>query len=113
MYVSLRETLFVWAMTHVHLPTFPHHVGYYLRSGDKQPEAGRGAEELARIFEQLGFSRLPYPRHCLLFERGDAGILVYQTPEGPGLSFEMGAQDPGECRRLEAVIEENTGMTKY
>jgi hypothetical protein len=111
-YVSLREALFAWAMTYVHLPTFPHQVGYYLRSGDNGPEAVRDAEELARILERLGFTRLLYPRHCLLFERGDAGILLYQPPASSGLSLEMGVQDSHECRRLEAIIEENTGMTK-
>jgi hypothetical protein len=111
-YVSLREMLFAWAMMYLRLPTFPHQVGYYRPSGERRPGTAGDAEELARIFERLGFTRLPYPRHCQVFERSDAGIFLYRAPASPGLSFDMGVQDPREGRRVETIIEENTGMVR-
>lgn len=112
LHVSLREMLFVWAMSQVHLPSFPQRAQYSLRSRDLAPAGFRDAEDLARILERLGFTRLPYPRRCMLFERADAGILLYRRPTGPGFSFEVGMQEPEEFRRVQAIIEENTGMTK-
>jgi len=111
-YVSLREMLFAWAMMYLHLPTFDHQVAYYQPSGEGQHGITSDAQGLTKVFERLGFVRRPYPQHCQIFERSDAGIFLYRSPAGPGLSLEMGVRDLRECRRLEAIIEDNTGMAK-
>jgi hypothetical protein len=109
-YVSLREMLFVWAMRHVRLPAFPHEAEYLLDSAG--PEAGKSADadELTRLFEKLGFTCLPYPRRCLLFDRDDAGIELYRPPSAPGLSFRVGMRDREEFRRFQGVVEDIRGI---
>jgi len=112
-YISMREMLFVWAMRYVYLPRFPHHSDYLLLSWDKAPKSLRGAEDVVLLFERLGFNRLDYPRHCLLFERDDASIMLYQPIDGSGLSIKVGMRELTELRRFQAIIEDNTGMKKY
>ncbi|WP_437992735.1 hypothetical protein [Sorangium sp. So ce145] len=110
-FVSLREMLFVLAMTNVHLPIFPHRAEYLSTGGPAG--APPRAEDVAVILERLGFTRLPYPRRCLLFERHDAGILLYRRPDDPGFSLRVGFLDPAKLRGFEAVIEDAAGLSRW
>ncbi|PTL82337.1 hypothetical protein DAT35_21170 [Vitiosangium sp. GDMCC 1.1324] len=107
-FTSLREMLFVWAMENVILPTFPHQAKYHHGKGNQTPEA----EDLARFFERMGFVRLPYPRHCLLFERDGAAIRLYRPPEAPRFSFQLGMRNPNELKHFQALVEDNTDMVR-
>ncbi|MFY0572336.1 hypothetical protein ACN28E_52045 [Archangium lansingense] len=112
LYMSLREMLFVWAMSNVCLPTFPHRAAYYSRLGRMPPGELLDAEDVARIFERLRFVRLPYPQRCLLFERDDAAIELYRSPDEPGFSFRVGMRNPEELRRFQAIMEDIKGLAK-
>lgn len=112
-FISLREMLFVWAMTYVRLPVFPHRAEYLHRALDEGSEEPTDVEELARVFERLGFLRLPYPSHCLLFERENASIKLYRPPEGSGFSFEVGMRDEGEFRRFQAIAEDIPDLVRW
>ena len=112
LYANLREMLFMWAMSKLHLPSFPLHAAYYRSARHTSPEDLPEAEAVARIFERLGFVRLPYPRRCLLLERDDAAISLYRSPDEPGFSFRVGMQTPEELRRFQAVLEDIQGLAK-
>jgi hypothetical protein len=112
-YVSLREMLFVWAMSNVHLPKFPHRARYLSRPADEAPGFWMDAEALAQLLKQLGFTRLPYPQHCLLFERDDAAIELYRLLDGPGFSFQVGVRELAEFRKLQSIIEDTQSVKKW
>ncbi|WP_224242013.1 hypothetical protein [Hyalangium gracile] len=108
-YVSLREMLFVWGMENVCLSKFSLRASYFVSSTSQDaPEI----EDLAASFEKLGFRRLPYPRHCLLFERGDACIELSRRPDAPNFWFRAGGRDPKEFQRFRAIIEDLGGVEK-
>lgn len=111
-YMSLREMLFVWAMRNICLPTFPHGATYYLGSKHTPLDAPPDAEAVARIFERLGFTRLSYPRRCLLFDRDDAAISLYRSPDEPGFLFQVGMRNPEELRRFQGIMEDIKGLAK-
>ncbi|WP_437571836.1 hypothetical protein [Sorangium sp. So ce542] len=110
-FVSLREMLFVLAMRNVHLPTFPHRAEHL--SADGPAGAPPSAEDAAVVFERLGFTRLPYPRRCLLFERQDAAILLYRRPDEPGFSIRVGMRDAAKLRSFQAIVEDSAGLTEW
>jgi hypothetical protein len=112
LYMSLREMLFVWAMSDIHLPTFPHHAMYYRSSRHTHPDELPDAEDIARIFERLGFVRLPYPRRCLLFEREDSSIKLYRPPNEPDFSFQVGMRSLDKLRHFQAIIEDIKGLAQ-
>lgn len=110
-YVSLREMLFVLAMDRVALPTFPHRVEF-ARPFDAAG-AAPGAEEVAVIFERLGFARLAHARRCLLFERQDGAIVLYRRPDDPAFSVRVGLRDPAKLRGFQAVVEDAAGLSPW
>ncbi|REG14283.1 hypothetical protein ATI61_1272 [Archangium gephyra] len=112
LYMSLREMLFVWAMSNVGLPTFPHRAAYYSRLANVPPNELLDAEDVARIFERLRFVRLPYPQRCMLFERDDAAIELYRSPDEPGFSFRVGMRNAEEFRRFQGIMEDIKGLAK-
>jgi hypothetical protein len=112
-YLSFREMLFVSAMENVHLPSFPHRAEYVTPVGGKPPEDPPTVERVTSVFERLGFVRLPYPRHCLLFERRDAAIRLYRPVTPPGFSFVVGMRDPRDLQRFMEVVEDSTGMHRW
>jgi hypothetical protein len=111
-FVSLREMLFVWAMENVCLPTFPHDARYFVSSDHEEPENLPNVEEIARAFEKQGFTRLPYPRYSLLFERKDASVELYRRPDKPGFWLWVGGREQKEFRRIRAIIEDMKGVEK-
>ncbi len=106
-FVGLREMLFVVAMENVCLPKFPCQVKYY---HDERRTAK--VEDIARLVERMGFVRLPYPRHSLIFERNGAAIRFYRPPDKSHLHLQVGMSNPDELRRFQAIIEDNTDMEK-
>lgn len=112
-HVSLREMLFFWAMNHVRLPAFAQGAEYLVSASDPTARAALEAEDLARTFEKLGFTRLSYPQHCLLFDRDDAGIALYRPPDAPGFSFRVAMREPDEFRRFQAVVEDIQGIEAW
>lgn len=111
-FVSLREMLFVWAMENVRRPELPLHAGYLVRSEYEAPEKVPDAEDLARAFEKLGFTRLPYPRHFLLYERADAAIELGRSPDEPGFWFSISAREQQDFNRFCAIVEDIKGVEK-
>jgi hypothetical protein len=105
-FISLREMLFLWAMEYIHLPTFPHQARYQRGAGRRTPEA----EDLARLLEQMGFTRLPYPRRSMLFERDGAAIRLHRTPDVPHFGIRVGMRSPEEFKHFQALIEDNTDL---
>ncbi|KYF77334.1 hypothetical protein BE20_55790 [Sorangium cellulosum] len=110
-FASLREMLFVLAMRNVHLPTFPHRAEHL--AADGPAGAPPSAEDAAVVFERLGFTRLPYPRRCLLFERQDAAILLYRRPDEPGFSIRVGMRDAAKLRSFQAIVEDSAGLIEW
>ncbi len=107
-YVSLRELLFVYALRNIALPGFPWRAGYLDESPYGPERVPTSAETFAALFERLGFRRLAFPRRCMLFERVDAVIELYNLPGGPGCSFRVGFRDQGELRRLAELLADHT-----
>lgn len=106
--ISLREMLFLWAMEHVHLPTLPHQVSYLRGEGRTTP----GAEDLARLLEKMGFARLAYPRHSMLFERDGAAARLYRPPDSPHFTLRVGMHRPEELKRFQLLLDDNTDLVK-
>ncbi|HEX5748216.1 MAG TPA: hypothetical protein VFZ09_18395 [Archangium sp.] len=104
--IGLRELLFLWAMEHVHLPTLPHQASYLRREGHTAP----GAEDIARLLEQMGFVRLPYPRYSMLFEREGAAARLYRSPDSLHFNLRVGMRHPEELKRFQMLLEDNTDL---
>ncbi|NVJ19877.1 hypothetical protein HUW62_01325 [Myxococcus sp. AM011] len=107
-YVGLRELLFLWAMENIHLPSFPHQARYQ-RGRGQQPTT---AEKVAQLLGQMGFTRLPYPRHSMLFERDDAALRLYRPPESPHFEIRVGMRSSDKLAHFQAVLEDNTDLEK-
>lgn len=107
-YISLREMLFLWAMEHLRLPNFPHEARY-CRGKGRQPSS---AEDLALILERMGFARLPYPRHSMLFERTEDGsaIRLYRPPDDPFFEVRVGMHSADKLKHFKLLIEDNTDL---
>ena len=106
-YASFREMLYAWAMEHVYLPGFPHRALY--RQGDREMTT---AKDVANYLEKMGFVRLPYPRHSLLFERDDAAIGLYRFPGSSHFQMHVGMRSLDKLKHFQAVIEDNTDLMK-
>jgi|SRR5215217_49387 len=107
-YNGFREMLFLKAMTEICLPTFSHHVGF--SGGHEGKNASTG--EVARIFEKMGFIRLPYPRHSMIFERPGAAIRLYRPPSDSRFYIQAGTHRLDELLNLRGVLEDNTDLEK-
>jgi hypothetical protein len=62
------------------------------------------------LAEENGFKRIPPAKHCALFERGDAALLLYRHPTQPTFSFSLGGEDAAELERLARDFEARTGL---
>lgn len=65
---------------------------------------------VSALVEEKGFKRIPPAERCALYERGDAGLLLYQHPTEPSFSFSLGCEDPAEMERLARAFEARTGL---
>ncbi len=106
-YISFRDMLYAWAMEHVYLPSFPHRALY--RQGDSEMTP---AKDVANHLEKMGFVRLPYPRHSMLFEGDDAAIGLYRSPDSSHFQVHVGMRSLDKLKHFQAVIEDNTDLMK-
>jgi len=54
------------------------------------------ADLVSALAEEKGFERIAPIRRCALYERDDAGLLLYQHPTAPTFSFSLGCEEPAE-----------------
>ncbi len=106
-YISLQEMLFDWAMEYVCVPSFPCRARY--RQGDEETTT---AKDIANHLEKMGFVRLPYPRHSMLFERDDAAIGLYRFPGSSHFQMHVGMRSLDKLKHFQAAIEDNTDLVK-
>jgi hypothetical protein len=68
------------------------------------------ANLVSALAEETGFKRIPPAEHCALYERGDAGLLLYRHPTKPSFSFSLGCDNPAEMERLVREFEARTRL---
>ncbi|NVJ27268.1 MULTISPECIES: SMI1/KNR4 family protein [Myxococcus] len=107
-YNGFREMLFLKAMAEICLPTFSHHVDF---SGGHEGKHA-SADEVARIFEKMGFIRLPYPHHSMIFEQEDAAIRLYRRPKDSTFHIRVGMRGAEQLSHFQALIEDNTDLER-
>ncbi|NTX10873.1 hypothetical protein HUA76_08760 [Myxococcus sp. CA056] len=109
-FISFREMLYLWAMDKFLLSTFPHQANY---SQDRSAPL-LTPDAFAQTLEKLGFSRLPYPQHSMLFERADAALELYRPPDGQILfTLRVGFRSLKGLKQLQSIIEDNTSMERF
>ncbi|WP_223753421.1 hypothetical protein [Myxococcus sp. RHSTA-1-4] len=108
-HVGLEEFLYYSAFKELRLPLLPHRWEF---SSPEDPKAAAQyrADLVPALAEEQGFQRLPPAEHCALYERGDAGLLLYRHPTEPTFSFSLGCEDPVEMERLARDFEARTGL---
>src|SRR5690606_25192293 len=68
------------------------------------------ADLVSALAEEKGFERIAPTQRCALYDRGDAGLLLYRHPTRPSFSFSLGCEDPAEMERLARDFEARTGL---
>ncbi len=108
-HVGLEEFLYYEAFKALRLPLLPHRRNF--ASPEAPAAAARYRSDLvSALAEEKGFKRIPPAEHCALYERGDAGLLLYRHPTKPTFSFSLGCEDPAEMERLAREFEARTGL---
>ncbi|MFL5345327.1 MAG: SMI1/KNR4 family protein [Hyalangium sp.] len=116
LYPSLQDMLFVLAFSTKRMAMLPHRRDFLPSLVD----SGKGRlrivpsgllDSLEGILGRLGFQKLPYTSALNpLFERGDAALYASRSPEGDGVTIELGAEDQREFRRLSEILRDNTPL---
>ena len=98
LHAGLEEFLYVEAYRDVRLAAFPSR-NELIPMLDAEPyEATIG--KVLELSQELGFERVPPVVSCALLERGDAALVLYRPPDSDDFSFQLGAAEPRELRRL-------------
>ncbi len=106
-YAGLEEFLYYKAYATVRLPLLAYKVR--LTQDDDRAQSCR-ADVTCALAEELKFKRIPPATRCALYERGDAALLLYQHPVGPGFSFELAGDDAREVARLAEIFRSRAGV---
>ncbi|OJH39733.1 hypothetical protein BON30_16410 [Cystobacter ferrugineus] len=108
-HAGLEEFLYYEAFKELRLPLLPYRRDF--SSPEDPGVAVRYRSDLvSALAEEKGFKRIPPAERCALYERGDAGLLLYQHPTAPTFSFSLGCEDPKEMERLARDFEVRTGL---
>ncbi|WP_342376227.1 hypothetical protein NVS55_33850 [Myxococcus stipitatus] len=108
-HVGLEEFLFYEAFKALRLPLLPQ-LWEFTSLENPNGVAGTQADLVSTLAEEEGFERISPTRHCALYERGDAGLLLYRHPTAQSLSFTLGCEEPTEMERLAQKFEARTGL---
>lgn len=108
-HVGLEEFLYYEAFKALRLPLLPYRRSFSSPEGPGA-DARYRADLVSALAEEKGFKRIPPAEHCALYERGDAGLLLYRHPTKPSFSFTLGCEDPVEMERLVREFEARTGL---
>ena len=108
-YAGFEEFLYYAAFKELRLPQLTFRQKY------SSPKAANVAarhrsDVVPALAEENGFKRIPPAKHCALFERGDAALLLYRHPTQPTFSFVVGCEDAAEMERLARDFETQTGL---
>jgi hypothetical protein len=108
-HAGLEEFLYYEAFKALRLPMLPHRRDF---SSPEDPGAAARyrADLVSTLAEEKGFERIGPPQRCALYERGDAGLLLYQYPTALTFSFTLGCEDPAEMEQLARDFEARTGL---
>jgi hypothetical protein len=108
-HAGLEEFLYYEAFKELRLPLLPYRRDF---SSPEDPGAAVRYRSplVSALAEEKGFKRIPPAERCALYERGDAGLLLYQHPIASTFSFSLGCEDPVEMERLARDFEARTGL---
>jgi hypothetical protein len=108
-HAGVEEWLFYETFKSVRLPLLAHRIEF---KEDRVPPTthAKRAQVVHAFAEEHGFSRIPPAERCALYDRSDAGLLLYQHPIEPTISFTLGCDDPHELARLAKELETRTGL---
>lgn len=102
LHVGLEEFLYVEAYRSFRIPLFA--TQRRLAKPNAIPSEAADVTKLLAAADRLGFQRIPPATRCALLERGDAAIVLYRHPHVEEFSFDIGADDPKELRRLTDIL---------
>ena len=108
-HAGLEEFLYYEAFKALRLPMLPHRRKFSSLE-DPGAAARYRADLVFALAEEKGFERIGPTRRCALYERGDAGLLLYQHPTASTFSFSLGCESPAEMEQLARDFEARTGL---
>jgi hypothetical protein len=108
-HAGLEEFLYYEAFKALRLPLLPYR-RHFSSPEDPGADVRYRSDIVSALAEEKGFKRIPPAEHCALYERGDAGLLLYRHPTKPSFSFSLGCEDPAEMERLVREFEARTGL---
>lgn len=108
-YVGLEEFLYYEAFKTLRLPLLSHRWNFATPESPGAAAKYR-ADSVTDLAEEEGFRRIPPAVRCALYERDDAGLLLYQHPIEPVFSFALGCMDSAEAARLARAFEMRIGL---
>lgn len=108
-HAGLEEFLYYEAFKALRMPLLPHRREFSSSEGPGASAQYR-ADLVTALAEEKGFERIAPTQRCALYERGDAGLLLYQHPTAPTFSFRLGGEDPVEMEQLTRDFEARTGL---
>ena len=108
-HVGLEEFLYFEAFSALRMPLLAHRLKFEV--SEREPRRPTcNANAVCALAEKNGFKRISPVENCVLYERGDAALLLYKNPVEPIYSFTLGCEDPNELGRLAHAFETLTGM---
>lgn len=99
-HAGLEEMLYYEAFYQLRLSQFAHQRGFDQLHRGPEPARWQSPALIFSLAEDLGFRRIPPATRSALYERGDAALLLYQTPDVPAFSFIVAADDASEMGRM-------------
>jgi hypothetical protein len=107
-FVGLEEFLYFGAFESLRMSRF--NVRVRFETTERKPHPTVESADVSALAEQFGFRRVAPTSRCVLHDRGDAALLLYQHPIELSYSFVLGCDDPPERDRLKTAFENLTGM---
>lgn len=111
-HAGLEEMLYYEAFLQFRLPLFAHHCGLVQPRVGEDPALWPQPDAFYALAEKLGFKRIPPATRSALFERGDAALLVYQTPIEPVFRAILVAETEESVYRVSTAFVDAIGVTK-
>lgn len=101
-HAGLEEFLYVEAYQSIRLPLFNFKESLvHVPSPDN---ANSTFDEVCQAAENLNFTRVPPASRCVLYERGDAALVVYRHPLKELLSIHCAADSPEKLLRIVNIL---------
>lgn len=109
LHAGFEEMLYHEAYRTERMPRLAHQ-RRFVRPGDKELARHCSAVDVCAQAETLGFLRVPPAARNALYERGDAALLLHQSPASRAFSLVLGAESAAELERMGSVLRATTGV---